>query len=81
MFAHFNSPFPFAASSIVAITITVWYCGRGPGILALALSYLAMAFVIPPIMVVPRHIPYHIAAACLELPAVPLTPSKYSKRS
>jgi len=40
VFEHFNWPFPITASCMVAITITVWYCGLGPAIFAFSLSCL-----------------------------------------
>jgi formate hydrogenlyase transcriptional activator len=45
---HENLPHPFTSFSFAAIAITFWYCGTGPGLLALLLSCLAMSdFFIP----------------------------------
>jgi formate hydrogenlyase transcriptional activator len=39
---HYNLPHPFTSFSFVAIAITFWYAGTGPGIAALLLSCLTM---------------------------------------
>jgi len=45
---HENLPHPFTSFSFAAIAITFWYCGTGPGLLALLLSCLAMSdFFVP----------------------------------
>src|ERR1700680_4095495 len=45
---HENLPHPFTSFSFAAIALTFWYCGTGPGLLALLLSCLAMSdFFIP----------------------------------
>ncbi|HWO34570.1 MAG TPA: GAF domain-containing protein, partial [Candidatus Acidoferrum sp.] len=45
---HENLPHPFTSFSFAAIAITFWYCGTGPGMLALLLSCLAMSdFFVP----------------------------------
>src|SRR5437660_1405403 len=45
---HYALPHPFTSFSFMAIAITSWYAGTGPGLLALLLSYLAMShFSIP----------------------------------
>jgi transcriptional regulator with GAF, ATPase, and Fis domain len=45
---HYALPHPFTSFSFMAIAITSWYAGTGPGLLALVLSYLAMSlFSIP----------------------------------
>jgi formate hydrogenlyase transcriptional activator len=40
---HENLPHPFTSFSFAAIAITFWYCGTGPGMLALLLSCFAMS--------------------------------------
>jgi formate hydrogenlyase transcriptional activator len=40
---HYNLPHPFTSFSFVAIAITFWYAGAGPGAAALLLSCLAMS--------------------------------------
>src|SRR2546425_6533596 len=45
---HYALPHPFTSFSFMAVAITSWYAGTGPGLLALVLSYLAMShFSIP----------------------------------
>ena len=45
---HENLPHPFTSFSFAAIAVAFWYGGTGPGLLALALSCLAMSdFFIP----------------------------------
>src|SRR2546422_11555629 len=45
---HYALPHPFTSFSFMAVAITSWYAGTGPGLLALLLSYLAMShFSIP----------------------------------
>ena len=70
VFQYFGNPFPFTTCSIFAIAITVWYCGTGPGVLGVALSSLAIAFVVSlPILDSPR-LPYvinHLGTALLVL--------------
>ncbi len=45
---HDNLPHPFTSFSFMAIAITFWYGGAGPGLLALLISYLAMSdFFVP----------------------------------
>ncbi|MGH8092588.1 MAG: GAF domain-containing protein [Chthoniobacterales bacterium] len=46
-FQHFHTDFPFTACSIVAIAITVWYGGVGPGLLAATLAFVALLYVEP----------------------------------
>ena len=68
IFETFNSPFPFTSFSIVAIAIIVWYCGIGPGVLAVGLSSLAIAYLVPAPIVSNSRIPYvinHVVPALL----------------
>src|SRR5256886_9796352 len=45
---HFNFSYPLSTSFLLAIAITFWYAGTGPGILSVLLSFIAFAlFVIP----------------------------------
>jgi PAS domain S-box-containing protein len=45
---HFDFPYPLSTSFLLAIAITFWYAGTGPGILSVLLSFVAFAvFVIP----------------------------------
>jgi formate hydrogenlyase transcriptional activator len=39
---HYNLPHPFNAFSFVAIAVTFWYAGTGPGIIAILLACLAL---------------------------------------
>src|SRR6266446_3513581 len=41
---HYAVPHPFTSFSFMAVAITSWYAGTGPGLLALLLSYLAMSY-------------------------------------
>src|ERR1700737_5458034 len=41
---HYNLPHPFTSFSFVAIALTFWCAGTGPGLLALLLSYAAMGY-------------------------------------
>jgi len=41
---HYALPHPFTSFSFMAVAITSWYAGTGPGLLALLLSYLAMSY-------------------------------------
>jgi PAS domain S-box-containing protein len=44
----FNFPYPLSTSFLVAIAITFWYGGTGPGIFSVLLSFVAFAlFVLP----------------------------------
>src|SRR5207247_11167114 len=40
---RFNFPYPLSTSFLLAIAITFWYAGTGPGILSVLLSFLAFA--------------------------------------
>ena len=40
---HFNFPYPLSTSFLLAIAITFWYAGTGPGILSVLLSFIAFA--------------------------------------
>ena len=45
---HFGFPYPLSTSFLLAIAITFWYAGTGPGILSVLLSFIAFAlFVLP----------------------------------
>ena len=48
---HFNFPYPLSTSFLLAIAITFWYAGTGPGILSVLLSFIAFAFVVLPYQV------------------------------
>jgi formate hydrogenlyase transcriptional activator len=48
---HYNLPHPFTSFSFVAIAITFWYAGTGPGTAALLLSCLAMSRFFRPIKI------------------------------
>ena len=65
-FDYFNEPFPFTACSIIAIIITAWYCGAGPGFLAVGLSFLATAL-IPALVLSRSHLVYHGLSSLLVL--------------
>src|SRR5467141_3307984 len=52
---HFNFPYPLSTSFLLAIAITFWYAGTGPGILSVLLSFIAFA-----LFVVPNQIDYRI---------------------
>src|SRR6266436_7300946 len=52
---HFNFPYPLSTSFLLAIAITFWYAGTGPGILSVFLSFLAFA-----LFVLPNQIDYRI---------------------
>jgi formate hydrogenlyase transcriptional activator len=43
-----NLPHPFISFSFVAIAISFWYAGSGPGLLALSLSYVTLSHVFVP---------------------------------
>src|SRR5712664_1812896 len=45
LFRHFNLPHPFAAFALSAITITFWYSGTKPGIVAVLLASLIGGFI------------------------------------
>ena len=47
LFLHFDSPLPFTGFALSAITITFWYGGINPGILAVLLSTLARSYFFP----------------------------------
>jgi PAS domain S-box-containing protein len=45
---YFDFPYPLTTSFLLAIAITFWYAGTGPGILSVLLSFTAFAlFVVP----------------------------------
>jgi PAS domain S-box-containing protein len=48
---HFNFPYPLSTSFLLAIAITFWYAGTGPGILSVLLSFIAFAFFVLPYQV------------------------------
>jgi transcriptional regulator with GAF, ATPase, and Fis domain len=48
---HFDLPHPFTCFSFIAIAITFWYAGPGPGVLALFLASLAVSQLIVPLAV------------------------------
>jgi C4-dicarboxylate-specific signal transduction histidine kinase len=48
---HFNFPYPVSASFLVAIAITFWFGGTGPGVLAVLLSSLAFGYFVVPYQV------------------------------
>lgn len=48
---HFNLPHPFTSFSFVAIAITFWYAGTGPGFFASALSCFALSYFVTPLTV------------------------------
>ena len=50
---RYNLPHPFTSLSLVAIGITFWFAGTGPGIAALVLSSLAMRRFVIPFEIVP----------------------------
>src|SRR2546423_6810821 len=52
---HFNFPYPLSTSFLLAIAITFWYAGTGPGILSVFLSFIAFAF-----FVLPNQVDYRI---------------------
>ena len=52
---HFNFPYPLSTSFLLAIAITFWYAGTGPGILSVLLSFVAFA-----LFVLPYQIDYRI---------------------
>src|SRR5207249_10072705 len=41
---HYTLPHPFTSFSFMAVAITSWNAGTGPGLLALLLSYSAMSY-------------------------------------
>ncbi len=48
---HFNFPYPLSTSFLLAIAITFWYAGTGPGVLSVLLSFIAFAFFVLPYQV------------------------------
>src|SRR5438105_3584238 len=52
---HFNFPYPLSTSFLLAIAITFWYAGTGPGIVSVFLSFLAFA-----LFVIPNQVDYRI---------------------
>ena len=52
---YFNFPYPLSTSFLLAIAITFWYAGTGPGILSVFLSFLAFA-----LFVLPNQVDYRI---------------------
>ncbi len=52
---YFNLPHPFTSFSFIAIAITFWYAGLGPGIFALLLACLAISYFFVPIAVWVNH--------------------------
>ena len=48
---HHDLPHPFTSFSFMAIAITFWCAGTGPGLLALLLSYLAMSDLFVPVRI------------------------------
>jgi len=48
---RFNFPYPLSTSFLLAIAITFWYAGTGPGILSVLLSFIAFAFFVLPYQV------------------------------
>ena len=52
---HFNFPYPLSTSFLLAIAITFWYAGTGPGILSVLLSFIAFA-----LFVIPNQVDYRI---------------------
>jgi PAS domain S-box-containing protein len=52
---HFNFPYPLSTSFLLAIAITFWYAGTGPGIFSVLLSFAAFA-----LFVLPYQIDYRI---------------------
>ena len=54
---HFNFPYPITTSFLLAVAITFWYAGTGPGILSVHLSFAAFA------LFVPYQVDYRIASA------------------
>ena len=52
---EFNFEFPLTSSFLLAIAITFWFGGTGPGVLAVLLSCMAFGY-----FVVPRQIDYHV---------------------
>ena len=52
---HFDFSYPLSTSFLLAIAITFWYAGTGPGILSVLLSFVAFAF-----FVIPNQVDYRI---------------------
>src|SRR5207245_8841761 len=52
---HFNFPYPLSTSFLLAIAITFWYAGTGPGIVSVFLSFLAFA-----LFFLPNQVDYRI---------------------
>src|SRR6266496_2932848 len=52
---HFNFPYPLSTSFLLAIAITFWYAGTGPGIFSVLLSFIAFA-----LFVIPNQVDYRI---------------------
>ena len=48
---HYHLPHSFTSFSFMAIAITFWYAGTGPGVAALLLSCLAMSYFFHPIKI------------------------------
>src|SRR6266536_1310704 len=48
---HFDFSYPLSTSFLLAIAITFWYAGTGPGILSVLLSFIAFAFFVLPYQV------------------------------
>src|SRR5256886_15976057 len=48
---HFGFSYPLSTSFLLAIAITFWYAGTGPGILSVLLSFIAFAFFVLPYQV------------------------------
>src|SRR5881398_3377568 len=52
---HFDFSYPLSTSFLLAIAITFWYAGTGPGILSVLLSFIAFA-----LFVIPNQVDYRI---------------------
>jgi len=52
---HYHLPHPFTSFSMAAIAITFWYCGAGPGLVALLLSFLVMRGFFVPSQILPGN--------------------------
>src|SRR5581483_2065074 len=48
---HYNLPHPFTSFSFVAIAVTFWYAGTGPGLLAGVLSCILLSYFFNPFKV------------------------------
>src|SRR3984893_12095712 len=53
---HFGFPYPVSSSFLAAIAFAFWLAGRGPGVLAVLLSFAAFGY-----FVLPNQIDYRIA--------------------